>query len=403
MDKQFFHKNTNDLLYLVFCALQDRVPDEQKVAAMDLPALYKLACFHSLQAICYGALERFEAAHPENALPIPADIKPRWSKAGALTLQKDVLFSIERKKLLAFLEKEGAWYLPLKGIVLRNYYPRSEWRQFADNDILFDINCREKLKKFMEQAGYTTTLYKRTAHDIYIKKPFFNFEMHVCLFKDSESNPVFRRFSAYYSNILARLEREDGTEHGYRMKNEDFYVYMLAHAYKHHIIGGTGLRTFVDEYVLLARFSKQFDWDYIRQQLETLGMTEFEQNVRGIAMKLFDEENAPLSDEEKDYILYYSSSGTYGTAKNAINNRMESMKGTAGKVTFSDKVKYCFRRLFPGMDFFREYYPEECKNKFRLALFMVKRLFTGIFVNNVASAELKQLKNLDHVEEQRNQ
>lgn len=47
-----------DLIYLLKCALHDRVPDETRVQAIDQQALYKLAKAHSVAAMAAMALER---------------------------------------------------------------------------------------------------------------------------------------------------------------------------------------------------------------------------------------------------------------------------------------------------------------------------------------------------------
>ena len=53
-------------------------------------------------------------------------------------MRKALLFDAERKGILDFMEQRGIWYLPLKGVVLKDYYPAVGMRQMSDNDILYD-------------------------------------------------------------------------------------------------------------------------------------------------------------------------------------------------------------------------------------------------------------------------
>lgn len=51
-------------------------------------------------------------------------------------IRKLSLYDIERSKIFAALENKGIWYLPLKGIVVRNCYPKVSMREMSDNDTL---------------------------------------------------------------------------------------------------------------------------------------------------------------------------------------------------------------------------------------------------------------------------
>ena len=63
--------------------------------------------------------------------------------------------------------------------------------------------------------------------------------------------------------------------------------YMTAHEYKHYSAGGTGLRSLLDVYLFLRKFGKSLDFDYISQEAEAWGFTEFEGLNRSLALRLF--------------------------------------------------------------------------------------------------------------------
>lgn len=401
MEQEFFVKNTDGLIYLISCALNGKVPEKERVASFDLSKVYKLAKFHSLEAVSYGALESYLNAFKDEILDIPEEIQKKWSSRREASVKKDVMFSFEREKLFAFLEKEGIWYLPLKGIYLREMYPVHGWRHLADNDILFDMEYREKIRDYMVENGYTVKVYGISAHDVYLKPPFYNFEMHIYLFKNTSFDERLNELYLYYKDIKEKLVKDEKSNYGYRMRNEDFYIYNLAHAYKHHLGGGTGLRTFVDTFVMLRSFGNTLDREYIAAELEKLGMTEFEENVRVLSKKLFSPETADaLTDEEREMLLYYSSSGTYGVLKNTVNKMM--MQITEGKegerISLWMRIKYCFGRVFPSMDYYKDYYPHIYKNKLLIPGFVIKRFFKGVFVKGTAKNELTQLSRLKKIE-----
>ena len=59
-----------------------------------------------------------------------------------------------------------------------------------------------------------------------------------------------------------------------------------------------------------------------------------------------------LSKEEFEYVEYYFSSGTYGTAQQRIQNEIHKFELEGSKHA---KAKYVFRRLFPETAWFKNY------------------------------------------------
>ena len=149
---------------------------------------------------------------------------------------------MERAAILEKLEEAGIWYMPLKGSVLKDLYPRYGMRQMADNDILIDASRAEDVKSIMQSLGFTTECFGMSNHDIYHKPPVSNFEIHTALFGLSHEEKIY----VYYRDVNSRLIKDEGKRCGWHFTPEDFYVYITAHEYKHFSGGGTGLRSFLD-------------------------------------------------------------------------------------------------------------------------------------------------------------
>ena len=102
---------------------------------------------------------------------------------------------------------------------------------------------------------------------------------------------------------------------------EDFYIYIITHEYKHFSGCGTGIRSLLDCIILLNKFEKLLDWDYIRCETDKLGLTDFEETQRKLCKKLlssFDE--ADFTQNETELLQYFVSSGVYGNYKIDIAN-----------------------------------------------------------------------------------
>lgn len=299
------------LIHLCACAVKGIDPDVHVIEGISIEELFQLAQKHLLTAAVGMALES-------------AGIKEqRFTQAIAQAQRKNALLDADRAKVLAALEEAGIWYMPLRGAILKDLYPRYGMRQMADNDILFDPRRRADVKAIMETLGFSMEEYGQSNDDVYHKKPVSNFEMHVSLFNSRNNNQL----ASYYSDVKDRLIKDEGNRYGYHFSDEDFYLFLIAHEYKHYTLGGTGLRSLLDTYVYLQRKGNNLDWNYIRCQAKELCISDFEQQNRELALKLFD--GKPLAESEKKMLNYMFSSGTYGTFENSVSHQIKR-KGRLG-------------------------------------------------------------------------
>ncbi len=348
--------SVKDMIYLVRCFIHDTVPDKEKTEKMDLTALYKIAKKHMLTAIVCTALE--QAGIKDN----------RFVQAKAKAIRKEIVLEQDRALLSERLEQEKIWYMPLKGMVMKAFYPSLGMRQMSDVDILFDSHYRNKVTAIMEELGFTGTDLGRGNHDVFKKKPVSNFEMHTLLFSDTSDN----NFYEYYRDIKKRLVKDEENEYGYHFSHEDFYIYLIAHEYRHYCSSGTGLRSVLDTYVFWQKFGDTLDTAYITKETEKLHIADFERCNRQLALHLFGD--GVLDKEAEKMLSYILSSGVYGTLSQKVTNDVQ--KNGGGR---KGKIVFLFRRLFIPMETVRLYYPFFYRHKILLPfLFFIRigRLFT---------------------------
>ncbi len=295
-----YRKALEDCIYLCGCAVRGLLPDKCRVSKMNIVLLYRASYIHLLTGAVAYALES-------------AGIYDRaFTQAKAKAMRKLGLMDAEMSALFERMEQEGIWYMPLKGVVLKDYYPSYGMRQMADHDILFDETKADKVKEILVGMGFAAEHFGTGNHDCYYKKPVCNFEMHRSLFGKGHDD----KMQKYYANIKSRLIKDDGNEYGYHFSPEDFYVYMIAHEHKHYSISGTGIRSLLDTYVYLKK--ETLDMDYVTAETEKLGIGDFEKLNRSLSLHLFEGEK--LTDEEEEMLGFVFSSGTYGTCTNRVRN-----------------------------------------------------------------------------------
>ena len=380
-------RTSEQLLYLMACALQGVSAREEILADADLKQLLIMARKHSVASMVCMALEK-------TAIFANADeaAKKQWLDAKNKAVRKNMLLDAERKAILRELEIQGIWYMPLKGSILKDWYPKPGMREMADNDILFDPAGRKQVREIFQNRGYKTVSFGKINHDEYEKPPIYNFEMHVSLF-----HGMYKEFTKQYENVKERLLPVDGTAYQFAFTPEDFYVFALAHAHKHYSHSGTGVRTLADIYVMDRHLGDIMDRDEVEQKLTQLGIAEYEQHSRVLAEKLFSAvrplAEIELTEDEKEMLLYYCDATTYGTVGNSVNNRLHELQEGSEDITLWTKLKYCGVRLFPGREFCKYAYPFVYKHPWTMPFFWVWRIVDkGITHRRKVKQELKALK-----------
>lgn len=340
------------LIYLVGCALNGLVPDEKVYSGASMEEVHDAAVRHSLISMVSHALELC------GYKGISDELAERFRKTGYKAVRKTILLDVEREAILSYMEGAGIKYMPLKGVIIGPMYPGAGMRQMTDNDILYDVSYRKNVMVFMESMGYRAKMDMAMVHDCYYKEPVYNYEMHARLFSEALKDGAF---AGYFEGVWDRAILDDDKMYGYRMTDEDFYIYMTAHAYKHYQGAGTGVRTLADSYVMNRELA-EMDRDYVDEELHKLGLTEFERGMRELADKLFTVTDGQLAvfddlkDEERAMLDHMLNSGAYGTTENKVMSYMR-IRGIEGDLTGSKRFVYCFKRLFPSRKILMPSYP----------------------------------------------
>lgn len=347
-------QNAADLLYLVSCAVNEESPDKALCDRMDLEEIHRLSCKHMLTTAAACALEKVMEL-------------PRFIQIDKLrSIRRQVMFDIERAKICTALEQHGIWHLPLKGILLKDLYPYSPMREMADNDILCDPSMTDQVRAIMQEYGYSCAHEDVSGHDVFVSKENVVFEMHRALFIEKEM-PVF---AAYYQDIQDRLILDADSTLRYRMTDEDFYIYLICHMYKHYHTSGTGLRSLVDLYIVNRTFGDRLDRAYLSAEFQKLGLGDYEQGTRALADKVFGREK--LSQEEEQELSYYIESYGYGTADNLLTYQLSNDD------SWISKIKYALRLTFPPCSALRVKYPILTHHPYLYPGMLVVRFFDSL-------------------------
>lgn len=341
------------IIGLLRCALHGQLP-ERKSENCSWEMLWYLACRNNIECTVSPAIQNYPYEMPE-------DLASQWKMAINRKLNRILQFDFERENILSNLDAAGVASLPLKGIIIAEYYPVPGMRWMCDNDILFGYvaqndkgkwyvpgrdaaeqnavkrKAAEKVYDVMIGLGYKGKIGKGH-HDIYHKAPIFNFEMHQMLLAEG------RHAADYYQNPWEKAIPEKEGQYRFAYKDEDVYIYHIAHAYKHFNLSGCGLRILVDEYVLLDA-KRQMDWMYIKEELDRIQLSEFEERLKNVALHAF-AVDGKMEQEDWQLVHQMLDSGTYGKMEYRVQKSLDEIAKEKGYNSWRTQLAYFGERIW---------------------------------------------------------
>ena len=311
--------------------------------------IYNICKMHSIENTVFYAVEKLKRK-PEEKL------YKKWRDERNKGIHRHMIQSMENDALKKAFNDNGIDFMPVKGFPICALYPEPDYRYMGDLDYLLREKDLKKAGDIVKGMGYSPDVVDMFHHDEYKKPPFMVIELHHSMLSASAGDAFYN----YYKGFFDKGIKVSG--HEYKMSDEDFYIFQLVHLKKHYDEAGTGIRTFLDMYLINKKILPALDREYIAAELEKLKLTEFCGFVQKITDKWFEREDTESFSEEEMYII---TSGVYGLDRHRFNNyKKDKTKG-----------EYIKNRLFPSSNWMKETYPVLKKHKWLLPFTYIHRLF----------------------------
>lgn len=279
-------------------------------------------------------------------------------------LLANIVLDQQQQHALADLQKafdaHAIEHMPLKGVLLKCLYPKTEMRPMGDNDILIRMEQREAAHAVMLGQGYAFA--KESAHELVYNKGKIRVELHKCLIP-----PYNKDYFAYYGDGWKLAKRSNGSQTRYEMCDEDQLVYLFTHFAKHYRDGGIGVLHMVDFFVFLR--AKTIDHAYVRAELVKLELANFYDNIMATVDAWFSD--GPES-EMTDFITHRMfANGDWGTeTARAMAEAVKTSKATSVKGIGGKRVLHV---LFPRREQLQYRYPILKKHPYFLPMVWIAR------------------------------
>lgn len=345
-----------DYLYLITkCALGYDDISKYNISLTDetLAYLYNAARVHSLFPVVSKVL--LESRLLKNDCEFYQPFRKQMLKYVCRRENFDHVLGVIGK---AFCKSEIP-FMPLKGSVLKELYPESWMRTGTDIDILVKEQDIEKASSVLSDA-LGLKFVSKSSHDVvYVTESMVKVELHFSL-----NEPGYREFEPL-KDIWSVSTAVDGG-YLYKMPDEYFLCYHIAHMAKHFVCGGCGIRYIIDLRVILDNLN--FDQALVEKLISDCSLNSFYHYVKELCDVIF--LNKSYNDVTlalEDFIL---SGGVFGNLRN---------KSALGQAKKGSGFKYALSRIFLPFKQMSSYYPALKAHKWLLPFYHIKRWLHIIF------------------------
>ena len=314
-----------------------------------LESVYALADKHDLAHLVGQAVSKLGLADSE-ALT-------KCKNAAMQAFMRYMRQDYEYQNTCKTLEAAKIPFLPLKGSVLRAYYPEGWMRTSCDADILVrPEDLQAAINALTAQLSYTPG--ERATHDVVLYCPGGeHIELHFDLVEEGRANAA----SAVLRSVWETATLSSGWEYRYEMTDELFYFYHIAHMAKHVQTGGCGIRPFVDLWILDRLEHTPQSREELLEKGGLLGFANVARKLSRVWMEGEAEDAAPLNFQQ-----FLFTGGVYGSSENRVALRQGNSGGW---------LRYFLSRLFVPHEKLKGYYPILEKYPWLMPVMQVRRWF----------------------------
>ena len=320
----------------------------------DLNSLYKISKSHDLSHILASALESTSVLKPEY------EVTEKFKKSLFASIYRYEKSKFDLNEICTLFAAEGIDHMPLKGAVIRTFYPKPYLRTSCDLDILVKEDDVERATALLvERLNYKPG--KKEQHDISFFTPSGgHIELHFKLaeqgFKDSRS----------LSEIWQSGEAKEISRHRFEMTPEMFLFFHIYHTAKHFVHGGCGIKPFID--LLIIKNKIGYDEKKAEALLAKEGFFEFYKKAMSLSEIWFDDKkHTPTTNDMEDFIL---GGGVYGN----VEQQIAMSQGKKG-----GKLGHLLSRIFLPYKTMLVYYPSLSKCPVLFPAYQVFRWFRILF------------------------
>lgn len=319
-----------------------------------LAELFSLSAKHDLAHFLGNTLSNAGLLQSDNS-------SEAFRKATLMAVYRYERSKYELRQICEALNSAKIPFVPLKGAVIRDYYPQPWMRTSCDVDILVHEEDLDKAVSCLIAEFKYVAAEKKNYHDISMRSPSgVHLELHFNIREDIET------IDRVLDTVWQYTKASSDMAYRYEMTNEFLLFHIIAHLSYHFVNGGCGIRPVIDLWLLEKALT--IDKSILTTLLSEAKLNRFYESVKRLAAVWLEEEAyTNITKQMENYILQ---GGVYGNLHNKVLVQQQKKNG---------KMAYILQRVFAPYDKLKYLYPVIIKHRWLIPFVQIHRWFNIIF------------------------
>ena len=253
-------------------AMQDlTVAWDTDVDVQELKQVLTLAQTHHVLPMIFEAVYSCPAAKA-----LEPELVAECKKATLQAVMAQTVKTQEFLELYEDLRSRGVTPLVVKGLICRSLYPRPDYRESGDEDVLCGVQNFKSCHKAMIDFGMEPCSSDLDSYEVPYRKGdgLLYIELHKTLFPENsdifgDCNRIFEQAFEHPAEIGVggvQVATLDWSEH---------MLYLILHAFKHFLHSGFGIRQVSDMVLFANTYGDRIDWKYVQKKCRGLRAERF--------------------------------------------------------------------------------------------------------------------------------
>lgn len=375
------------IIDLLNASIHNTVPKLDYSKNVEWDNLINEANAHSITGLLYPALKNIK---DNNISKEVIDKLKRYTFNEAIGQSNHIKRTAE---ILSLFNENNIPVIVLKGLVVREYYPKPDLRTMCDSDVIIHKNDLERVRKLLLERGFVEE--GDAGHHIAFMKGGLNLEVHWTL-----ANESFRKGQECFQERIwdDAMKIKVGGVDTLSLSLEDLALHLCAHMASHMAISGFGVRQLADLVLLVEHKGNEIDWDEFKDKAKKSGLTQFSTGMFKVCNYLFDMEipkqlniKNSRNDEEiiKLVVNDIFTGGVYGQRDLSFSFRAQVGYDIDDDSTFSMLKRY-IQVILPPISKLSDRYAYAKKYKILLPAAWIHHIYVGITTKKYDSESKKK-------------
>ena len=336
--------------------------------------LYDAAVQHKIEPIVYDTLWQNYAFCGKDAM-----LRQLWRQRAMIQASRQAARSVRIVTVAAALKREKIPYVLVKGLLCRQLYTKPDLRISGDEVLYISLTDREKCHRVLRESGLKPVADMQEGDVTHWGDPGtgLHIELHTSLFDSNGRREEMWMNKMFHAQLAHRVAVEvpggsvdtfDPTIH---------FVFLVAHALKHFLTGGFGIRTLCDIVSFAQQYAGQIDVHQASRLLEQIHARVFVDQIFAVGQRWMGFDPAAAgwqyicTPDPEPLLLDSLDAGVYGQSS-------MSRKHSAGLVLQSVEKEnagvHLARVLFPDRESMQAKYPGLKEHPALLPVYWARRL-----------------------------